>query len=336
MIHTVELTTKSSDFNSFLKFKNDKSLGYGYKYPGIKTIKAERIGTEPGEKQYLLKAEINLSRVTDPDNILGIYKGQNAEQTLDAINQSFEEMGLFPVWAWNLSEVHMAIDIHTPYVKEYIQMLHHGKLKHDPQYQDGSLYIPYSPNGITVNFYDKEAQQRSKGVEAAERARNKLRLEVQVKSKRLSTELKNASGRPTKDLVSLLLANDGEHLWDMMNNTIYKELVYIIGDTDHVTKEAAIRKIRQSKGKQQRTLEQLADIVSRVNRKGNSISSVQKSWCAATKRTTKTFQNRLDDLYRLNINPVCVPSDSSVTYLENLGQLYLTELAKEYTAAMAA
>ena len=171
MIHTIELRQKSSDFNVFLKLENNPALKT--KYPGI-TFITKQTGNKPGKKQYKVNVKINLSRTTDPGNYLRIYQGQQPEEIIDTINQVFSELDLPPVQAWTLYQVHFTVDIKTPYVSEYLDVLSHGNHKMKPAYtRDGSLWLPYSSRTVTVNFYSKEEEQRQHGEEAAAKARHR-------------------------------------------------------------------------------------------------------------------------------------------------------------------
>lgn len=324
MIHTVELRSKSSDFQSYLKFQNNRDLCH--RYPGI-TITPWLIGNEAGKKQYKLKAKINLRRTIEPDNPLGIYSGQNAALILEAINQAFTELELPTVTAWTLSRVDFTIDIRTPYLSQYLDILAHGDHKSKPMYSADGLYIPYSDRGVTVNFYSKEAEQQARNSNAAEQARDVLRLEVECHDKKLMTMFSDA--HISRDLSSLLMVDGGSPLIQMINDTIGKELIKIAGECDHISKAAAIEKITKSTRLQNRTKSHLVEILDRVNRKNGSIRIARERWTRDAGVTKRTFTDRMGVLYRMGINPVCAPSDSPVEPLESLYQLYLTALLEE-------
>lgn len=326
MIHTVELRSKSSDFQSFLKFQNNRDLCH--RYPGI-TIIPWLIGTEKEKKQYKLKAKINLSRTIDPENTLGIYSGQNAALILETINQVFSELELPTVTAWTLSRVDFTIDIRTQYVSQYLDILAHGDHKNKPMYSANGLYIPYSDRGITVNFYSKEAEQQARNSDAAEQARDVLRLEVECHDKKLITMF--SGSHISRDLVSLLMVDGGSPLIQMVNDTVGKELIKISGECDHISKAAAIARITESTGLQNRTKQHLVEILDRVNRKNGSIRLARERWTKDAGVSKRTFTERMGVLYRMGINPVCAPSDSPVEPLESLYQLYLTALLEECT-----
>lgn len=331
MIHTLELRRKCSDYAVFMKLQNNPALKT--KYPGIEFI-THRIGTEPGKQQYKVNVKINLSRTADPGNYLRIYQGQNPGKIIDTINQAFSDLELPPVQSWTLYQVHFTVDIQTPYVSEYLDILSHGNHKTKPIYtRDGSLWIPYSSRTVTVNFYSKEAEQRKHGEEAAARARNILRLEVECKDKKL--EYLFSKLKLHRDLVSMLLADNGGYIFDMVNDTVQKELLAIIGnDCDHVKKDAAIAKVEESKGRRQtKTHANLLHLIDLVNRKNGSIRTARENWQRTTRGSTTAFKARLAELYRIGVNPICVPSGSSQERLESLYQLYLEALANEYVTA---
>lgn len=324
MIHTVELRSKSSDFQSYLKLQNNRDLCH--KYPGI-TITPWLIGTEEGKKQYKLKAKINLRRTIEPDNPLGIYSGQNAALILDAINQAFTELDLPTVTAWTLSRVDFTIDIKTQHLSQYLDILAHGDHKNRPLHKDNGLYIPYSSRGITVNFYSKAAEQEARDRDAAEQARDILRLEVECHDKKLMTMFSEA--KLSRDLASLLMVDGGSPLIQMVNNTVGKELIKITGLCDHISKAAAIARIKETHGLQNRTKSQLVQLLDRINRKNGSVSISRERWPEAAGVTQRAFADRMNAFFRMGINPICLPSDSPVEPLESLYQLYLTALLEE-------
>ena len=327
MLHTAEIHTKSSDYSSFEKLSIAKNLCYHY--PGI-TLTPFSHGKGEGEMQYKIKAKITPSLTIDPD-YLKIYSGKNPGLILDTIDKAFYELELPPVSDWNLCRADFAVDIHTAYAKEYMKILSHGDHKRTPAYKDDSLSIEYSDRGITINFYDKSEEQRAKyGQLAAERAEGILRLEVQAEDKKLTTLFSRYDDNPHRDLPTLLLLDYGDRLVDFVNETVGKELQKIIRLHDHIPKEDAIRKIRTAKGKHNRVLEELEEILLSINRKGNSIGTVRETWCKASGRSTQTFCNRLKEFDKLGINPILAPSKSPEKHFDNLYQLYLTELMNEY------
>ncbi len=331
MIHTLELRRKSSDYPVFMKLQNDPALKT--KYPGIEFI-THHIGSEPGKQQYKVNAKINLSRTIEPGNYLRIYQGQNPEKIIDAINQVFAELELPPVQDWTLYQVHFTVDIQTPYVSEYLDILSHGNHKTKPVHtRDGSLWIPYSSRTVTVNFYSKEAEQQKHGEEAAERARNILRLEVECKDKKL--EYLFSKRKLHRDLVSMLLADNGSYIFDMVNDTVQKELLAIISnDCDYIKKDAVIARLEASRGRrQQKTHDNLLHLIDLVNRKNGSIRTARDNWQRTTRGSTTAFKARLAELYRIGVNPICLPSESSQERLASLYQLYLDALANEYITA---
>ena len=332
MIHTLELRRKSSEFNAFMKIKNNPSLCH--KYPGI-TFEGKQIGNEPGKTQWKVNVKINLALTDEPGNYLRIYQGQRPEEILENINQAFAELELPPVQAWTLYQVHFTVDIRTEYVSEYLTILSHGNHKKKPEHKrDGSLWMQYSSRTVTINFYSKEAEQRGKyGEEAGDQARGLLRLEVQCKDMKLESLF--SKHELTRNLPSLLLANNGSHIFDMVNQTVQKELLTIIGnDCDHIKKDLAISKVEVGRStRHKKTHENLLDILDLVNRKNGSIRTARDNWIRESKGSARAFKDRLKTLYHLGINPICLPSDSPLERLESLHQLYLDALAAEYKKA---
>jgi hypothetical protein len=323
MIHTVELRTKSSEKAAFNRLRNTALC---YQFPGI-TFTPYREGKDE-LAQYKVTAKINLIQTIEPRNYLGIYTGRHTERILDAINQAFGEVGLPPVDQWGISQIHFTVDVRTPYVAEYMKILAKGNHKHEPTHTENGLYIPYSERGITVNFYDKAEQQRAKyGDEAAEQARDILRLEIECKYDKLTTLFSKCP--VARDLRSFLLVDGGSHILDMVRDTVEKELLQIVtNNCDHISQRAALARVRDSK-KQANIKKQLAEILREINAEGSSISIAKNSLCGGVEAAEKKFRRRIRDLYSLGINPICVPPGLAVKRLESLEQLYLDALIAE-------
>lgn len=328
MIHTVELRTKSSEKAAFDRLQNTALC---YRFPGI-TFTPYREGKDE-LAQYKVKAKINLVQTIEPQNYLGIYTGQHTDRILDAINQAFEEIGLPPVELWGISQIHFTVDVLTPYVAEYIKILAKGNHKHEPTHTENGLYIQYSERGVTVNFYNKAEQQRAKyGDAAAEQARDILRLEIECGYDKLTTLF--SSYPVSRDLRSFLLVNDGNHIIEMVQNTVKKELLYIVtNNCDYISKRAALKRVRASK-KQAHIKKQLVDLLQQINAEDTtSIRHIRECLWSGSEADKRKFRRRLDDFYSLGINPICVPPGLDIKRLESLEQLYLEALTAEYTAA---
>ena len=324
MIHTVELRTKSSDKVTYDKLQN-KALCY--RFPGI-TFTPYREGTDE-KAQYKVTAKINLIQTIEPKNYLGIYTGEHTERILEAINDAFAEIGLPSVEQWGISQVHFTIDVHTPYVAQYIQILAKGNHKYEPTHTKNGLYIPYSDRGITVNFYDKSEQQRAKyGDEAAEQARGILRLEIECRYDKVSTLLSNCT--IARDFRSLLLVNDGSHLIKMVRDTVEKELLQIVvNNCDHISKRSAIKRVRDS-GKQAHIKKELETLLREINKEDGTIRLAKESLYGGSDGSRKKFLRRLAAFYDLGINPICTSPGLGRRSLESLYQLYLDALEEEY------
>lgn len=336
MIHTIEIRRKSSEYNAFMKLKNDPSLCH--EYPGIKFIPEEiKIGDKGQSSIYKVNVKINLSRTTVPGDYLRIYQGQNPEEIIETINDAFADLELPPVQTWTLYQVHFTVDIYTPYVSEYLEILSHGNHKKRPEHrEDGSLWIKHSPRTVTINFYSKEEEQRKNyGEEAAEQARGILRLEVQCKDDKLRYLFSKYD--LSRDLVSMLLADDGCYIFDMVSQTVGDELWKILAknDCDYIKKDAAIAKVEASRGRRQRkTHTDLLHLIHLVNHKDGTIRTASNYWKRERIGSTTAFKDRLKDLYSIGVHPICLPSDSPLERLTSLCTLYLNAFAEECKTAI--
>ena len=126
---------------------------------------------------------------------LGVLKEDQLEELNYIFNSEIKQIhhSLPRLDYWIAKRIDYAVNISTPYVKEYIKLFRRGdKPKGFKEYsridsngeEKGGLYL--FNGSITVNFYDKEDERMFNGFNK-EGAKNLLRLEIQCKTSKTNT-----------------------------------------------------------------------------------------------------------------------------------------------------
>ena len=207
---------------------------------------------------------------------------------------------------WTVDRIDYAININTPYVKEYIKLfqrvdrpkgfeeLYCSKSKTRKQLE-GSFYL--FNDSVAINFYDKESE-RAKQDFSADGAKNLLRLEVQCKSLKINTlKTKNRfRGKCLKNYLSKdISCKQIEHYY---NNTI--------GGGDYYKLTEAILKVQES-NYTNGTKNKLIETLRAINKHRSIWKAREKS-----KYSVSRFNRHLKKIRDLNINPVTIPTQENV------------------------
>ena len=216
---------------------------------------------------------------------------------------------------WTVNRIDYAININTPYVKEYIKLfqradkpkgfkeLYCSKSKTRKQLE-GSFYL-YN-DSVAINFYDKESE-RAKQDFSADGAKNFLRLEVQCKSLKINTlKVKNRfNDKCLKNYISKDISfKQIEHYY---NNTI--------GGGDYYKLSEAISMV-QASNYTNVTKKKLTEVLKAIN-KHRSIWKAREK----IKYSSSCFNRYLKQLREIGINPVTIPHRWKIIKLENIIKL---------------
>ena len=170
---------------------------YGHQYK----ISYDRITAAGATEQisyvnYVIDARVNPSKVIYRESAIDIYKPSDYEIFQQCFNheiKSFNLPFLPPLDGWKAHRIDFTYNIHTPYVKDYIRLMHKADLRGFSIKKDqhghrsmkpGSLYINNS--AVTLNFYDKQDEMiKAEGgtrhtPEEISQAKDILRIEVQA------------------------------------------------------------------------------------------------------------------------------------------------------------
>lgn len=205
---------------------------------------------------------------------------------------------------WVANRIDYAVNINTPYVKEYIRLFQRGdkpKGFKDTKQLDGSLYL--SNDSVTINFYDKENERLWNGFNK-DGAKNLLRLEIQCKPSKTNT-LKSKYDFESK------------HLWQYLNSDIsHQQIQYyygkVIGEGDYYTLTEAIKRVNKS-AYTSATKDKLINVLREINAHRSVWKAREES-----KYNSGCFNRYLKQIRALGVNPVTIPSRWKINSLINI------------------
>lgn len=221
---------------------------------------------------------------------------------------------------WTLKRIDYAINIKTPYVKEYVKLFQRGdkpskyykeaydkRLKRRTQ-REGSFYLYCK--GTAINFYDKQKERIDNkdkyriSNEDIIKSKNILRIEVQC-NKDKTDYLKYQRKFKTKNVSYYLTLEES-------NKEILGKYEKCIKCGDYYTLKGAKAKIDDNKELSTRVKNTLKDTLDLINR-CRSIADARKNF----KDEKQTFNKHLRTLNELDINPVTIPERWGISFLDN-------------------
>ena len=213
---------------------------------------------------------------------------------------------------WIVNRIDYAINIETPYVEQYIKLFHRSdkpknfkelycKTAKIRKQMNGSFYL--FNKSVVVNFYNKEHERLSQNFNI-DGAKNLLRLEVQCKKlKTNSIKVKNKF--------------DSSCLIHYLSREIsYQQLKYYydktIGQGDYYKLAQAIEIVNVTNYTSS-TKNKLIEVLKEVNKHRSIWKAREKS-----KYSVSCFNNYLNKLRLIGINPVTIPERWGIKYLKNI------------------
>lgn len=205
---------------------------------------------------------------------------------------------------WGANRIDYAVNINTPYVKEYIRLFQRGDKPtgfKDTKQLDGSLYI--SNDSVTINFYDKENERLWNGFNK-DGAKDLLRIEVQCKKSKTNT-------------LKTKYEFDSRHLGHYLSQEVsYQQLEYYynktIGAGDYYKLSEAVKMVQES-NYTAKTKEKLINVLRAIN-KCRSIWKAREE----SQYNISCFNRYLKQIRALGVNPVTIPSRWKVDKLDNI------------------
>ena len=219
---------------------------------------------------------------------------------------------------WNTNRIDYCINIKTPYVKEYIDLMQKGDVPHSQRlsynpsnrnyaHRKGSVYLVSkardkrkgNTGSTTINFYDKEDQIKKEQADNSviEQAKNILRLEVQCNRPKLDY-LKKKYALEDKKITSLLSAQIS---FDVLESAV----LAICKVGDYYRRTEALKKIDDLKC-HQKTKDNMKLIIDTVSKQYNSIDKARKQLVKSNQLTKGQFNGYIQKLNAIDINPVTI------------------------------
>ena len=255
---------------------------YGHKYK-ITCDSTTATGSPKSYMVYVIDARVNPSKVICRESAIDIYTPGDYETFKRRFNEEIRSYNLPflpPLDGWKAHRVDFTYNISTPYVKEYIRLMHKSDLRgfvlkkdqHGHQsMKAGSLYINNS--AVTLNFYDKQDEMtKAEGgsrhtPEEIQEAKDILRIEVQAGRDKLSG-IKRKQEFTTKQITEFM--KDPKAAEDLV--LMYAEKV--LGAATYRKKPAAVTLINHSK-KHQKTKDQLIAAIEAISKPYKRVDEVR-------------------------------------------------------------
>lgn len=213
---------------------------------------------------------------------------------------------------WTINRIDYAVNIHTPYVDEYIKLFQRGdkprgfkelycnKAKTRKQ-REGSFYL--FNDSVTINYYNKEHERLYQNLNI-DGAKDLLRIEVQCK-------------KPKTNTLKVKYGFDSRHLAHYLSQEIsYQQLEYYynktIGNGDYYKLSEAILKVQES-NYTSKTKNKLINVLREVNKCRSIWKAREKS-----QYNSSCFNRYLKQIRALGVNPVTIPSRWNIDKLKNI------------------
>lgn len=332
MIHTAELITKI-DYENYYnllqqekrKIDNNKNIYlHNLNNVGITRIHAF---TQKIENGYIYWCEIivNLNRVCNngkPTPMPFVVNRLNIEKL--KINFCKFIKQLLPnranILAWSVQRIDYTLDIKTPYVKEYIQLLQRGdkprqcyidnntqhKSEMEKTHYKGS--VRYKNKSVTLNIYDKykERQKENYSGTLLQECKDILRIEIQC-FKNKAIRIKRKFNRNSYGFKAYLLSEEEQ-------KSIFKYyLSCICGKNTYFEYIRAVKKVEDSNFRA--TTKQTLILLLK------SVSEHKSVWKTKVYIGKEKYYNILSKLQKIDINPVTIPRRWNIKQLKNIYHL---------------
>jgi hypothetical protein len=248
----------------------------------------------------LLQVVVSPTKVLNKQHIVD----EDYENIANVLDETFSShCGRLRSSDLKLSRIDYKLDITTPYKDIYIDILKKVKyIYRQKQRRDYDTSTYYKGKSYTLNLYDKAAKE-AMGLHW-KRYEDVLRLEIQLKSRHLKV-LSTTESYDMEITLQNFFSNNIRH--QVFKNILYPMLYR--GDYYSVRK---IRYILNSYGYTDNMAEKLLQFQRLISIHGitGAIELSDKS-----KNTTRSYIKKLEDA---GVNPIPLPNDSRVNYLQNM------------------
>ncbi len=329
MVHTAELTyfPDAQLKNAFQNLKDSvwysqDGIWYnGYlKDQGLK-FRLRTIDND-GFRSPRLSCRINFSKVLHPDDKISLMTAWDIQTVENRFNELIKELcPLLPKFRyWWVNRIDYCVNVHTPYVEEYLNLLKKGDRRFMQDWYDrngnytqkpGSLYLVSTARrkrnrGVTVNFYNKmdEMMKSFDGSgelpddeELEELPKDILRLEIQC-HKTKTEHLRKKYGMCSKTILNFL---DPVIAHEMISSYLKK----ISGEADYHRKSVALEMV-DATGCRKATKEKMKRIITDVARQHSSVAKVRENYLKDGTMQRDEYNSLIRTLQSHNINPVTI------------------------------
>lgn len=344
MIHTAELITNINywEFEELCSrpnariYKGDKRFTcivgiYDLAIYGIKEIRGFRQQLKGGCEHWC-KIVVNLARIADN----GRQTTKLFTATHEEMSRLYENFGVFMgkvlpdkcnLSKWVVQRIDYTIDIKTPHVQNYINLLQKGgkprythianreQKKAEMKKTHYPYGVRYESKSLTVNIYNKEEERKQDGANdrILEESKNILRIEIQCK-KRKTKYIRRKNGFESNNIYPYLYTRKEAQ------EIILYNLKEITLTGDYYT-GARVEKIINNANLHKTTKEILIKCIKEINLKYKSVWKFKKA-----NGNDKQYRAIIEKLKRMKINPVTIPRSWGIESLQNITELVKGEM----------
>lgn len=268
-------------------------------------------------RAYQLEIKFKPKKIIKPYEYASITHYSEIPEVRERFNEIIRRISsdLPDFFDWECYRVDYAINISTPYVREYVYLLSRGNIyDYFVKYPapEEVVYLQSARDGVTVNFYDKYIELRANRDKIGEKdnyakAKNILRLEVQCNNRKLHS-LKNKFALPAKQVRYFLQP-------EIAKDVISYYHGMLAGNEDYVSFDQAIELIQNFRGDWGYKFFDDFPYVVKLIADRQGVSSAREAFA----KGKSAFDKRICKIRQeLAINPVAIPSEWNLPYLVNL------------------
>lgn len=295
--------------------------------PGIRAINFIRL---KNSEKYRIAVEINPTELLEGSACIELF--QCSQENLEALERVLDD-SLASIHSsfsltdrrWRLSRVDYASQFYTPYVELYTIIEKKGPIpyRYKGIQKQGSTYKKCKSSRINAYNKGDQLSKTNSPISLKEKARDLYRFEYQCLNpkyliKKFNIDNNELFGLFREEIAFSVLKSQHERH---------------IKPGDYYTYSEAAKRVKEIKGKRQRTKEQVLEVLRFIEAAGslsgalqaiqNEADIVPDRFRGATSQPSyELLKDRFNEfirehICRTGINPVLLPSDSAITFLPN-------------------
>lgn len=318
-----------------IKFKNNFcKLTNPLGQPGVRAINITR---QKNSNKYSVAIEINPTELLE--GMASIELFQCSQENVEALQKALNEVlvSIHPYFSltdrkWRLSRVDYAMQFHTPHVEQYTVLESKGPIPYRFKglQKLGSTYNKCKSSRI--NAYNKGTQLSKTNSPAIlkEKAKDLYRFEYQCSNTKYLLEKYNIDYNEWFGLFS-------DNIALAVLKTQHERHIKA---GDYYTYDEAAKRIKEMNGKQQRTKEQVLEVLRFIESAGSISDALhaiqndddnvpQRFRGASSEHSYEILKDKFNEFIREHlckegINPVLLPNEYGVTFLPNTSSRLFT------------